>query len=663
MGIRLLLKNLSKNRYLLAFGLSVLIIIITYRTQLTIGIYTSQIRPFDFYPNSSPIKFILTYLLYDFLLLFYYILIFFFIANIKVSYKTGSKFLTILSAIFLNIILIVTLLIHGAHIRLLFNAQIGFEYSILTETFLNVSLKELIKLLKFNDIIYLFIPLFIFWIIIILPSFFRTCLFKISLSTSIILFCISLLYFFGEKEKPPKEIKSNPVIFLLSDIAKQEILNLRVKDRKVILIKEDGKKFNLKGSLFQNHLKQIKVLPPKSNHSWNIIIFIMESVGTRYIFDTSLGNPVPMPFLKKLSSESWYLKRHFTTSNISTKAIFSILSGLYDFFNNETFGIKVDAHVPSIYNFLSRNYETFLVTPSPIRWYFPIEFVKNSGFSEIHHFDNLPFQIREELHTFGRYIGRDEIETVKFFIKRVEKAKEPFLGIYLSFVAHLPYFDYGPVYRIVENDGRLISRYYNNLFLLDHMIKYIYENLERLGLLERTILVIVGDHGQAFGQHQKDNYMHHRYSYNENLETPAIIYQPKIFRPMIFEFPTSHVDIVPTLLESINIPFEPALFDGESLFNRPLGRKFIFFYGQEGTISCIDTNLIKIQYSLKNNKCWVFDLKKDPDEEKPIDCSLYNDQLDTLKYFVTQHNSILLEYNLSRIQGRDFYGRKHPKIN
>ena len=147
----------------------------------------------------------------------------------------------------------------------------------------------------------------------------------------------------------------------------------------------------------------------------------------------------------------------------------------------------------------------------------------------------------------------------------MSKARELFLGIYLSFAAHFPYFDYGEDYRIMKDDGRLVSRYYNNLYLLDRMIKRIYDHLLERGLLERTILVIMGDHGQAFGQHHPVNYMHHKYSYSENLETPAIIYQPALFKPKAFEFPTSHVDILPTLLDAMRIPYDPSLFDGESL--------------------------------------------------------------------------------------------------
>ena len=97
----------------------------------------------------------------------------------------------------------------------------------------------------------------------------------------------------------------------------------------------------------------------------------------------------------------------------------------------------------------------------------------------MHHYENLPFKIKETFHSLGRYIARDEVQTVGFFIQRLSQAKEPFMGIYLSFAAHFPYFDYGPEYRFMEDDGRLITRYYNNLNLLDHMIQKIFDHLQK----------------------------------------------------------------------------------------------------------------------------------------------------------------------------------------
>jgi arylsulfatase A-like enzyme len=193
------------------------------------------------------------------------------------------------------------------------------------------------------------------------------------------------------------------------------------------------------------------------------------------------------------------------------------------------------------------------------------------------------------------------------------------------------------------------------------MIKRIFDNLKEKGLLDRTIFVVVGDHGQAFGQHHPDNFMHYRYSYNENLEAPAVLYQPALFKPRTFDIPTSHVDLLPTLLDALRVPYDPALFDGESLFQNRLKRKYLFFYGYEESVSCLDMDRIKVQYSLKKKKCQAFDLKADPEEKQPLDCSSFPSQLEALQGFVFHHDSSLVSYNSSVKEKKDFHGHRHPE--
>jgi hypothetical protein len=122
------------------------------------------------------------------------------------------------------------------------------------------------------------------------------------------------------------------------------------------------------------------------------------------------------------------------------------------------------------------------------------------------------------------------------------------------------------------------------------------------------------------------------------------------------------VDILPTLLDAMRIPYPPMVFDGESLFKQKLRRSSLFFYGYEESISSLDTHLVKVQYSLKKNKCWVFDLNLDPDEKNPLDCSSYPLQVEALHKFVTDHDSNLLKYNAGLIEKKGLPGTRGPAV-
>lgn len=642
----------------LAFFICLLALVFAYRIQLTGNLFTNVVKPFDFNAGQHPVWFMLAYLPGDMAFVFVCFSLSWLLSRVG-SLMRQSRIFPILrfsGLLLLNFFFMILLLIHGIHGRVLFDVQTGFDASVIKEAFSGISLIETLRLIDWRDYLFLLFPFGFLWGMLLIPIRLKIRIAGVSVMLVAFLLVLPLWITDEKAKKVPDEIRLNPAVFLLSDVARDTLSVHRVQERAGGITGAGVTGVSAQSFLptKARFVKPTEVLPSKRERPWNVILFIMESAGTRYLFDTSDGNVMPMPFLRRISQQGWYLKSHFTTSNVSTKAVFSIFSGLYDFFNKETFGTRADADVPAVYNWVGKGYDTFLVTPSSISWYFPIKFVMNNGLSEIHSYENLKFEIKEEFHSLGHYIARDEVQTTDFFIQRLHKAKEPFLGIYISFAAHFPYFDYGKDYRVRKDDGHLISRYYNNLSLLDHMIKRIFDHLEEKSLLERTIVIIVGDHGQAFGQHQPNNFMHYRYSYNENLETPAIFYQPALFKPKTFEFSTSHVDLLPTLLDAMRIPYSPTVFDGRSLFNHEARRDPLFFYGYEESISSLDSQLLKVQYSLKKNNCRAFDLKLDPDEKNPLDCSFYPVQVERLHKFVGEHDANLLKYNAGLIEKRGF---------
>lgn len=392
---------------------------------------------------------------------------------------------------------------------------------------------------------------------------------------------------------------------------------------------------------------------PALKQPWNVLFIMLESVGARYVFDQSKGNRVPMPFLQKLSKEGWWMQKHFSPSNSSPRSAFSLLSGLYPRPQMRMFATQKDNHVPSLVTLLGSAYDSFLVNPSPLGWFFPRGFLYNSGMRELYGYHNLPIKKLAPKVTWSR----DERESFDFFVQRLKRAKKPFVSVYWSFVAHWPYPDYGPDTHILPPTTR-INQYYNNLAMLDQHISRLFEVLRQMGELERTIVVITGDHGEAFGQHP-GNWAHSRQSYNENYQTPALLWQPKLFAPRVIDFYTSHIDIMPTLLDAMHIPHNPALMQGESLWQTSLRRRYLFLYGNENTLSTLSYTGIKLQYSFKHQKCWVFDLSTDPNENQRMDCSEYPVQQHATVLFRKYQTDILEFYNRASTPGQSVFGLRN----
>jgi arylsulfatase A-like enzyme len=395
-------------------------------------------------------------------------------------------------------------------------------------------------------------------------------------------------------------------------------------------------------------------LPPQQ--SWNVLLVVLESTGFQYIFDRSRGIRPPMPFLEKLSKQGWWLKRHFSPSNSSARSLFSIMSSIYPRPQLRMFSMQKDASVPSLASFLRRTHDSFLVIPSPLTWFFPQWFLRHSGLDEIYGYHNLPVRKQSP----GGAYAKDERESMNFFIQRIKRATQPFFATYFSFIPHWPYPDYGPDTHVFPNN-RSILRYYNNLALLDQLLEQLFEQLQSSGMMERTIVVITGDHGEAFGQHP-GNWTHSRQSFNENFQVPALFYQPKLFSPRVIDWFTNHVDIVPTLLDTMRIPYDERLLQGESLWQHRLRRKYMFLYGNENTLTSISRDHIKLQYSFKHRYCWVYNLKNDPDERKRLGCKDHLEQMRATLLYHQHQIAILERYNRVWQSKPDFFGAKHPNL-
>ncbi|MES0489242.1 MAG: sulfatase-like hydrolase/transferase [Leptospirales bacterium] len=463
----------------------------------------------------------------------------------------------------------------------------------------------------------------------------------------------------------PEDVRRNPWIFFMVDsgFTLYQKLRVQIQDSGLMASKALHKKVmpaqyeSIK--LIDSHFVHEGVTPgklvPGGKKKWNFVFIILESTGFEYIFDTSMGNEPPMPFVKKLSEQSLFLQKHTAVSNSSPRSIFSIFSGMYPDLALDFFSLKKNNQIPSLATFLNEQYDKYLVTPFYIKYYFPRHFLRNSGLKDLYGFENIP----EKPGVAPFSDGRNENDAIDFFLEKLEKTREPFFATYYSYVPHYPYRDYGKKYEILADSKKRIHRYYNNLRMLDTIVERIYKQLEESGKLKNTILVLVGDHSEAFGQHE-GNWIHSLAVYNENLHVPVIFYQPDLFRPRKINYPTSHVDVLPTVLDAARIDYNDELIQGESMFQNRMRRKYVFAMGIEDSIASIDARQIKMIVNYQKNTCEVFNLKNDPGEFKPLACESYPEQRMAIEAMRDYQPTVLHKYNTSLTEDKSFGGKTHP---
>ncbi len=94
------------------------------------------------------------------------------------------------------------------------------------------------------------------------------------------------------------------------------------------------------------------------------------------------------------------------------------------------------------------------------------------------------------------------------------------------------------------------ARYLNAVHHLDRQLGRLFDGLRERGLLETTIVVVTGDHGEEFME--KGRYGHHSTFSEEQIRTPLIVKLPGE-APRVVDAVTSHLDLVPTVLTRLGV--------------------------------------------------------------------------------------------------------------
>ena len=219
------------------------------------------------------------------------------------------------------------------------------------------------------------------------------------------------------------------------------------------------------------------------------------------------------------------------------------------------------------------------------------------------------------------------------FIKEKKNKEMPFFIVIWDGSPHSPFIADDEDNTDFNNLDERSKNHYGELVAFDNSLGDFRKGLKEIGISNNTILWFNSDNG---GLGKKQNISPSTVGglkgqkgdiWEGGIRVPSVIEWPSVIKSRISTYPSSTMDIFPTIVDILNLPDSTMLMplDGESLFplfNSKLGKrknKIPFRYLDKGAL--IDNNFKLVVTSIKKNNFELYDLLNDPKESLNISSS------------------------------------------
>ncbi len=279
---------------------------------------------------------------------------------------------------------------------------------------------------------------------------------------------------------------------------------------------------------------------PVIKNRLNVLVVIAESLR----FNEITADVAPN--IRGLGSKGLFFLNHYSSSNTTHFAVFSLLYGLNPYYFQYARSNRIP---PLLSKVLSENgYELAAVLSRTMKWYD----LDKSAFAN-----------------FDRYTAPNDLPAWKadewvvertMDIVRSQKNRDPVFMVSYLYSTH---FDYqhpdGWAKFVPEMSGNirvadselyrnreaLLNRYRNSVSYVDFLIGKMMDGLVEAGLVKNTIIIITGDHGEELFE---EGHLGHNSRFNDyQIHVPMIVMVPGIV-PRSIDNLTSHIDVPKTIL-------------------------------------------------------------------------------------------------------------------
>jgi lipoteichoic acid synthase len=369
---------------------------------------------------------------------------------------------------------------------------------------------------------------------------------------------------------------------------------------------------------------------PIESERRNVVLILLES--TRAVATTPYNQDLETtPFMDELAKSSLLVQRAYTVVPHTHNALTATSCGVeppLDYWGTMMLGTVNDSVpftcLPDLLKeqgyksaFFMSHESTFERSP---------EILESLGYEGFYSVENMDTEGFEKSSYFG-YEDDIMLEPSEKWLK--EHKDEPFLATYLTSAPHHDYRAPQERYGRKEfTDYDLVNRYLNGVRNQDFFLKNLFDQYKELGLYEDTVFVILGDHGEAFGEH--DRYQHDNVPYEEGLRIPMLVHDPRQFQNgATLSGPVTQLDILPTVADLLGYEIDGGDYSGSS-FLRPLSknRTLMFSCWYENGCLASHKGTEKYIYHFDDQPDELFDLSKDPAERQNLIGQLTQEEIE-----------------------------------
>jgi lipoteichoic acid synthase len=354
-----------------------------------------------------------------------------------------------------------------------------------------------------------------------------------------------------------------------------------------------------------------------SNKIKNVIVLVLESTAAEYVKPHDKIYNVT-PILEKNLSNSIVFKNVYAHVPATNKSMVSLLGSVYPWLSFTSITQEYpNIKIPTISDLLkTKGYRTAFFNAGDNRFQKANEFLSYRSFDRISDCDSIKCgqQFKEKNEDWDSSDGIDDECAANELISWIkEEPDKPFFSMFWTFQTHYPYYVSGEEKNYGVADPTL-NRYLNAVNHSDFVLGKILDELKASGLSESTLVVVIGDHGEAFGRHEQTT--HASKIYEENLHIPCVFINPA-FNGEIRNNIGGMVDISPTVMDILGLP--PAeKWQGRSLFSSIENKRTYFFCPWSDHLFGYREGNKKYIYNATKDITEIYDLEKDPLENNNL---------------------------------------------